>query len=416
MPPILLACLRRANFGAPLGSSKPHVRGVVVDTDDMAVPSLTSLLLTKRVLVVAGAGGVGKTTVAASLALGAAAAGRRVLCLTIDPAKRLADRLGIDASFGAEQPVSPQPFARAGLVLRGELTVVMLDTKRTFDELVKRHASSPEAAERILNNEFYTYVSTQLAGTQAYMAMEKVLSVLSDERFDLVVLDTPPTSDALDFLDAPERLIEALDSAALRWLSQAFQRSGRFSLNLVARGVALVLKGIARLTGQGFLERLAEFVAEVNELFGGFKDRAQRVAAAFRDPDFAYLLVATPAVGALGEAAFFAERLERLGMRADALIVNRVLPVAGEQPELPAIRAALVAAGVADASSLSERVLAAYAAESELAGFEAQTLAQLTGSDSALGVHKVPVRVAIPVFPESVHDVAALVAVAQRLV
>src|SRR5690349_13687804 len=168
----------------------------------MQAPSLLKLFDERRVLVVAGAGGVGKTTVAAAIALSAAARGKRVLCLTIDPAKRLADRLGLDAASGAEQRLDPRTFEAAGLPIAGELWLVMLDTKRTFDELIRRHASSPEAASRILKNEFYEYVSTQLAGTQAYMAMETVLSVLGDSRYDLIVLDTPPTSDALDFLDA----------------------------------------------------------------------------------------------------------------------------------------------------------------------------------------------------------------------
>jgi len=377
---------------------------------------LLRLLLERRVLVVAGAGGVGKTTIAAALALTAAAHGRRVLCLTIDPAKRLADRLGLDGASGSEQRVERAPFLRAGLDMKGELTLVMLDTKRTFDELVRRHASDPAVAERILRNEFYEYVSTQLAGTQAYMAMEKVLSVLSDARYDIVVLDTPPTSDALDFLDAPERLIETLDSPALRWLSEAFEKSGRFSLNVVARGVALVLRGIARLTGQGFLERLAEFVTEVNELFGGFKERARRVGLAFRQPEFAYLLVATPQPSALDEAAFFAERLERLGMRADALVVNRMLPPSGREPELEAVRAVLAAEGVAEPSDLAERVLAASRAERAASELERRTLELSAADPRAIGKSRVPVRVEVPSFAESVHDVAALVAVSRRFV
>lgn len=377
---------------------------------------IVPLLLEKRVLVVAGAGGVGKTTVAAALALAAASHGQRVLCLTIDPAKRLFDRLGLDASTEAEQEVSKAPFVEAGLPFTGSLTLVMLDTKQTFDDLVRRHASDPGVAERILKNEFYEYVSTQLAGTQAYMAMEKVLSVLHDQRFDLVVLDTPPTSDALDFLDAPERLIEVLDSAALRWIAQAFEQSGRFSLNLVARGVALVLRGISRLTGQGFLERLAEFVTEVNQLFGGFKERAGRVAAAFRRPEFAYLLVATPEPPPLKEAAFFAERLERLGMRADALVVNRVLPAGGAEPELASLREILSARGASRPAELAERVLAAYRAERADAELDRRTLAANLADTAPLGRAHVPLRVEIPSFPESVHDVAALTAVARSFV
>ncbi|HEY1536818.1 MAG TPA: ArsA family ATPase, partial [Polyangiaceae bacterium] len=212
----------------------------------MSEGSLLPVLQGKRIVVCAGAGGVGKTTIAAAIALGFASQGKRVLCITIDPAKRLADSLGLGAMNAEEQLVSPELFAKAGLTVSGSLTVLMLDTKQTFDDLVARHASTPEARDRILQNRIYNYVSTSLAGTQSYMAMEKVLLVRQDPRFDLIVLDTPPTSNALDFLDAPERLIEAIDSAAMRWLVQTFEKSGRFSLNLVARGVALVLRGLGR--------------------------------------------------------------------------------------------------------------------------------------------------------------------------
>jgi anion-transporting ArsA/GET3 family ATPase len=381
----------------------------------MPDPTLVQLFNERRVLVVAGAGGVGKTTVAAAIALSAAARGKRVLCLTVDPAKRLADRLGLDAASGAEQRIDPRTFADAGLSLSGELSLVMLDTKKTFDDLIRRHASSSEAAQRILDNEFYQYVSTQLAGTQAYMAMETVLTALGDARYDLIVLDTPPTSDALDFLDAPERLIEALDSAALRWLAQAFERSGRFSLNLVARGVALVLRGIARLTGQGFLERLAEFVTEVNELFGGFKERAQRVASAFRSPEFAYLLVATPTPEALGEAAFFAERLTRSRMRADALVVNRVHPVASAMPSAADVHGALGTHGRQASDDLVERILTAHRAEAAQAARERKSLERTLASGSALSAARIPLVIEVPAFAASVHDVAALVAVSRRL-
>jgi len=286
--------------------------------------SLRPLLEGKQIVVCVGAGGVGKTTLAATIALGFAQRGERVLCITIDPAKRLADSLGLGAMSAEEQRVSPELFASAGLEVKGELTVLMLDTKHTFDELVRRHASSPAVRDRILQNRIYSYVSTSLAGTQSYMAMEKVLLVRRDPRFDRIVLDTPPTSNALDFLDAPERLIEAIDSPAMRWLVQTVEKSGRFSLNFLARGVALVLRGIGRLTGKGFLEHLAEFVVELNELFGGFRERAAEVAKAFRAPDLAYVLVTSPAPAAIDEVSYFAARLRQQGMRPDAVVVNRL--------------------------------------------------------------------------------------------
>ncbi len=364
-------------------------------------------------LVVAGAGGVGKTTVAAALGLLGAAQGRKVLCLTVDPAKRLADRLGLQSASGAEQSLDRTVFEQAGLELPGELTLVLLDTKSTFDELIRRNAPSPAVAERILNNEFYEYVSTQLAGTQAYMAMEKVLSVLDDPRYDLIVLDTPPTSDALDFLDAPARLIETLDSAALRWLSQAFERSSRSSFSLLAKGVALMLRALSRLTGQGFLERLGEFITELNQLFGGFQERAGRVARAFRGPEFAYLLVATPARAAMEEAGFFAERLRGLGLRADALIINRVRPSYAEAAPVELVRAELSRLGFAE-GDLAARVVQAAEVEREQSVNERRQLQASLGQVSS-ALSSVALRLELAAFGESVHDVQALIAITRGL-
>jgi anion-transporting ArsA/GET3 family ATPase len=327
----------------------------------------------RKVLVCAGAGGVGKTTVAAALALGAASRGRRVLCLTIDPARRLADSLGLSLAPGLEVEVTRERLSAAGGAGLGSLSVAMLDPKSTFDELVKRHASSPAVAERILQNQFYRHVSTSLAGTQSYMAMEKVLSVLKSTRYDLIVLDTPPTSEALDFLDAPERLVQTLDSPAMRWLVQALQPSGGFSMRLLARGVAALLRTMGRLTGRGFLEDMAAFVGELNELFGGFKERASEVSRSFRAADFGYLLVAAPTAPALDEARFFAERLRRLGMRADALVVNRVHPEAVVVPPRDAL-AQLFAARALGVSP--EKILVAQADEAARARTEAPELAK----------------------------------------
>lgn len=368
--------------------------------------SLLPVLDGKRIVVCAGAGGVGKTTVAAAIALGFAQLGKRVLCITIDPAKRLADSLGIGAMVSEEQAVSPELYAKAGLSVPGSLTVLMLDTKRTFDDLVARHASSVESRERILNNRIYNYVSTSLAGTQSYMAMEKVLLVERDPRFDVIVLDTPPTSNALDFLDAPDRLIEAIDSAAMRWLVQTFEKSGRFSLNLVARGVAMVLKGIGRLTGQGFLEHLAEFVAELNELFGGFRERAAAVSKAFRSPNLAYVLVTSAAPAAIDEVGFFAARLREQGMRESVVVVNRLQP----SPP-PGDAAALARLAPALPASVIAGVLQAAADDRTRAAFESEQLGVL---ERALGAER-PEVLRVPVQGRDVHDVLSLSLVAARL-
>jgi anion-transporting ArsA/GET3 family ATPase len=376
----------------------------------MATDSLLPILAGKRIVVCVGAGGVGKTTVAAAIALGFAAQGKRVLCITIDPAKRLADSLGLGAMNTEEQAVSPELFAKAGVTVLGSLTVLMLDTKRTFDDLVARHASSPEARDRIFQNRIYNYVSTSLAGTQSYMAMEKVLLVRQDPRFDLIVLDTPPTSNALDFLDAPERLIEAIDSAAMRWLVQTFEKSGRFSLNLVARGVALVLRGLGRLTGKGFLEHLAEFVAELNELFGGFRERAAIVAKAFRAPDLAYVLVTSAAPAAIDEVSYFAARLREQGMRPDAVVVNRLQP-APETAEPSAVQSLARELGLELSEHALGGVLHSAADERSRAAFEARQLQVLS---AALGADP-PKQLRVPVLAADVHDVRSLSNVAARL-
>ena len=285
--------------------------------------SLSSLVDTRRVLVTVGAGGVGKTTTAAALGVAAARRGKRVLCLTIDPAKRLAESLGIGQMTSEAVTVDPARFEAAGVPVKGSLTAMMLDTKRTFDDLVLKYSSTKERAEKLLRNKLYQYVSTSLAGTQEYMAMEKLVAVKDDPRYDLIILDTPPTANALDFLDAPERLIEALDSAAMKWFVEAFQSSGKFSLNLIAKSAATVLRTIGKITGGGFLEAMSEFIAELNDLFGGFKERAGRVQRTLRGSDVAFVLVTSPSPPAIKEVLYFAERLQEAQMPRGALVVNR---------------------------------------------------------------------------------------------
>lgn len=375
--------------------------------------SLATLIPHHRVILCVGSGGVGKTTIAAALGLAAARRGLRVLCLTIDPAKRLANSLGLDAMSEEATRVDDELFSAAGVEVSGSLTVMMLDTKRTFDELVKRHASSAQARDRILENRLYQYVSTSLAGTQEYMAMEKLLQVKRDTSYDLIVLDTPPTSNALDFLDAPDRLMNALDSAAMRWFMQAFESSGKFSLNLVAKSVAVVLRGIGRLTGGGFLEQMAEFITDLNDLFGGFKERAAEVAKAFRGDEFAYVIVTTPAPAAVREALYFADRLREQGMDQDALVVNRVHRRPRAMPSKEQIAAAVAHHGIELGAGGAERLGRALHEEQALAELDAAHLAEL--ERLVAGGNAVPVRIDIPSLPGDVHDIGTLAGVATLL-
>ncbi len=375
--------------------------------------SLLPLLETRRIVLCVGSGGVGKTTTSAALALAAAQRGRRVLCLTIDPARRLAQSLGIDAMSSDAHEVSRERFEAAGLHVPGSLTVMMLDTKRTFDELVVRHASSVEARDRILGNRLYGYLSTSLAGTQEYMAMEKLHALERDAAWDLIVLDTPPTANALDFLDAPERMVDALDSAVMRWFLTAFEASGKLSLNLLARSTAVILRGIGKLTGAGFLRAMAELVVELNDLFGGFRERAREVSAALRGPHVAYVLVTSPDPMSIREVLYFSERLRELGMPRDAFVVNRVHPQGGPVPDAHAVAEALAEQGLALGPGAEARVLAAAADEARRGELDALHLEELRVA--MLGGTDRPLRVDVPAFARDVHDLRALAAVASVL-
>ncbi len=375
--------------------------------------TLADLVMARRVLVTVGAGGVGKTTTAAALGVAAARRGKRVLCLTIDPARRLAEALGMQTMSSEEQSVAPELFARAGIPLEGSLTAMMLDTKRTFDELVTKYSSSPERAAKLLDNRLYKYVSTTLAGTQEYMAMEKLVAVKSDPRFDLVILDTPPTANALDFLDAPGRLAEAIDSAAMRWFVQAFESTGKLSLNLLARSAALVLRGLGKITGGEFLAAMAEFITELNDLFGGFKQRAGMVEAALRSPEVSFVLVTSPAPMSIQEVLFFSERLEEAKMPRGAFVVNRFRlppPGADAPPSLADATEAVARDGLKLEEDAPERLVHAHADAVGLASLDALHVKALDGR--ARG--KVPI-VRVPELASDVHDLANLGEVAEAL-
>jgi anion-transporting ArsA/GET3 family ATPase len=379
----------------------------------MSAETLDQLVMSRRVLVVVGAGGVGKTTTAAALAVGAARRGRRVLCLTIDPAKRLAEALGLERISDDEQPISPDLFARANLSMRGSLTAMMLDASATFDELVMRYSPTPERAKKLLENRLYQYVSRSLGGTQEYMAMEKLVAVQRDPRFDLVILDTPPTANALDFLDAPDRLVEALDSPAIRWFSEAFQSTGKLSLNLLARSAAVVLRGLGRITGGGFLKAMAEFITELNDLFGGFRERAKTVEASLRSAEVSFVLTTSPAPMSIQEVLFFSDRLEESHMPRGAFVVNRFRlppPAADAPPSERDAADAIAACGLTLGADAPARLLRAHSDALRLAALDAMHVVEL--GKRARG--NVPI-VRIPELPSDVHDLKSLGQLADML-
>ena len=373
---------------------------------------LSRLIRERHVLITVGAGGVGKTTTAAALALAAAREGRKVLCLTIDPARRLAQSLGIEEMGAEAVDVDPAIFAAAGVEVRGSLTAAMLDTKRTFDDLIVKHSSSKAKAERLLNNKLYKYVSASLAGTQEYMAMEKLVEVKEDPRWDLIVLDTPPTANALDFLDAPERLIGMLDSAAMKWFQDAFESSGKFSLNILAKGASAVLKAISKFTGGGLLEAMAEFISELNELFGGFKERARHVEKTLRSPDVAFVLVTSPSPPSIKEVLYFADRLTEANMPRGAFVVNRMrrAPAFSGKVTADDAQAGITKHGLALEDDAAARLYEAHQDATKMAALDARNVEAIT----AAATHGVPV-VRVAERSTDVHDVKMLAALGDVL-
>ena len=283
--------------------------------------SVATLLDGRRVCVCAGAGGVGKTTSSAAIALGMAERGLKVAVLTIDPARRLANSLGLEELGNEARRVDPERLRAAGVEPRGELWAMMLDPKRTFDGLVDRYAPDAAARDRILANPIYGQLSNAVAGSQEYMAMERLYELHQERRFDLLVLDTPPSRNALDFLEAPERLGRFIDSRAL----QVFLAPSRTGLKVLGRGTGVFMAMLGRVTGADLLRDLSEFFGAFAEMAQGFRERAARVRELLGDPGTTFLVVTSPRRDAIDEALFFRRRLDEAGMPFGGAIVNRVL-------------------------------------------------------------------------------------------
>ncbi|MFC9733074.1 ArsA family ATPase [Streptomyces roseolus] len=271
-----------------------------------------------RIIVCCGSGGVGKTTTAAALGVRAAERGRRVVVLTIDPARRLAQSMGIDALDNTPRKVDGIKGSDGG-----ELHAMMLDMKRTFDEIVEAHAE-PARARAILENPFYQSLSAGFAGTQEYMAMEKLGQLRARDEWDLIVVDTPPSRSALDFLDAPKRLGSFLDGKFIKLLMAPAKVGGRAGMKFLNVGMSMMSGTLGKLLGGQFLGDVQTFVAAMDTMFGGFRTRADATYRLLQAPGTAFLVVAAPERDALREAAYFVERLAAEGMPLAGLVLNRV--------------------------------------------------------------------------------------------
>jgi len=381
------------------------------------VPRLVDVLLERRILVCVGSGGVGKTTTAASLALAAARRGKRTLVLTIDPARRLANSLGLDSLGHQVQQVDQALVRRGAPSDRGELWAMMLDQKQAFDEVVARHAKDPEAVKRILANPIYSQISGSLAGAQEYAAMAKLHEFDRTGEWELIVVDTPPTAHALDFLDAPNKLSEAIDSPAIEWFRK-LQGQGGSRWSFVGKTGAYVLKRLAKFVGSKFIDDLGVFFTEFNDILGGFRQRAEETFALLRQPRVGFVLVASPEPMAVREALAFHERLIAAGMPFVGFVVNKVFlarPVTASPAAIEAALAADPAVGRLAVSGTT-RTMAAQAliqAHGEIETLAVADGRAVTQLRAAGGIAALLVEV--PLQRDDVHDVDRLVALERFL-
>ncbi len=363
----------------------PHL-----DIDDLLADRST------RIVVCCGAGGVGKTTTAAALGLRAADMGRNVCVLTIDPARRLAQAMGLTELDNSPRVV---PGVEGG----GSLSAMMLDMKRTFDEVVESH-SDPERAQAILDNPFYQALSSSFAGTQEYMAMEKLgqLRAEADREgtWDLIVVDTPPSRSALDFLDAPDRLGTFLDGRFIKILTAPARGAGRGIGKILGAGFGLFAGVLTKILGAQLLTDLGAFVSAVDTMFGGFRERAEATYSLLKDEGTSFVVVAAPEPDALREASYFVDRLEADQMPLAGLVLNRVQEV--RAPELSVERAVAGADRVADSDPMTAALLRLHADRLRNAERQEKLARKFVSAHPSVSVTEV---VALP---EDVHDLAGL--------
>ncbi|MBA3808608.1 MAG: ArsA family ATPase [Solirubrobacterales bacterium] len=361
---------------------------------------LQARLRGKRVLVCVGAGGVGKTTTSAALALGLAMRGQKVAVVTIDPAKRLASALGLEELSG--EPRRVEAGREAGVKIEGELWAMMLDVKRTFDDIVARLASTEQARDEILANPVYRELSTAVAGSQELSAVAKLYELYEEHDFDVIVLDTPPSRNALDFLNAPNRLIGFLDGRAL----QVFLAPGGLTARLFGRGTALIFSIFARVTGVDMLSELSSFFRSLGSVIDGFGERTRAVSALLRSPEAAFLIVTSPEAEPSREAGYLAERLVEAGMARAELVVNRVHSDGLDGQSEEAVEELLVEQLGA---SLGARVSSNLADYDVLARRDEATIERLSRT---LGGHD---AIVVPHLDEDVQDLLGLAGIAEYL-
>ena len=367
------------------------------------MPAADEILEGKDICICAGSGGVGKTTTSAALATGMAARGLKVCVLTIDPAKRLADSLGLKELGNEARRVEPNLLEAQGVEMKGELWAMMLDAKATFDELVARHAEDEESRDRVLNNRIYQQISSALAGSQEYMAMEKLFELHSEGRVDLLVLDTPPTRNALDFLDAPKRLTQFIEGRSLR----VFMKPTGMAARVAGRGASVALGVMKRIVGFDLLADLAEFFNAFSGMVDGFQARAKRVNSLLADPHTCFLVVCGPQGEPVDEAVYFHRKLVEAKLPFGGVIVNKVHYAAdgvGDAADLPSRLERKL-----DDADLAERVAGNFSDYQALAERDAANIERLARELRSQAV------IRVPYLDEDVQNLAGLAQINRHL-
>jgi anion-transporting ArsA/GET3 family ATPase len=356
-----------------------------------------------RIIVCCGSGGVGKTTTAAAIGLRAAERGRHVVVLTVDPARRLAQSMGLSALDNTPRPV-PGLAANGGQ--GGSLHAMMLDMKRTFDEIVEAHAD-PDRAAQILANPFYQSLSSSFAGTQEYMAMEKLGQLRRAQEWDLIVVDTPPSRSALDFLDAPQRLARFLDGKLLRLLTAPAKVGGRAYLRVLNAGFGMVTGVLTRILGAQVLRDVQTFVTALDTMFGGFRERADYTYQLLRAPGTAFLVVAAPEPDALREASYFVERLAQERMPLAGLLLNRVQRSPAARLSAARSGAAAETLQLSGSHQLAATALRLHADRMQQVSEQQRLAKHFTAAHPVVPVAEIPAQA------QDVHDLTGLRAIGQ---
>jgi anion-transporting ArsA/GET3 family ATPase len=357
-----------------------------------------------RIIVCCGSGGVGKTTTAAAIGLRAAERGRHVVVLTVDPARRLAQSMGLSSLDNTPRLVAGVGAGPAGA--GGSLHAMMLDMKRTFDEIVEQHAD-PDRAAQILANPFYQSLSSSFAGTQEYMAMEKLGQLRRAQEWDLIVVDTPPSRSALDFLDAPQRLSRFLDGKLLRLLTAPAKVGGRAYLRVLNAGFGMVTGVLTKILGAQVLRDVQTFVTALDTMFGGFRERADYTYQLLRAPGTSFLVVAAPEADALREASYFVERLAQERMPLAGLLLNRVQRAPAARLSAARSQAAAETLQATGTHPLAVTALRLHAERMQQVSSQQRLAEHFTAAHPLVPVAEIPAQA------QDVHDLNGLRAIGQ---